>query len=187
MLLNKLLVNSAKITGISLLALVSVISHASDPDIFTYPAAGQSQEQTQRDRYECYRWAVSATGVDPSTLQEPAANYSTRVVANQNRGDTARGTIIGTIAGAVIGSTIKSGGGYHRGEHRNTAAGAVVGATVGAIIGSQNEQSGYRKAQEQAAVLSEKQQREQQAYEQGINDYIRAFSACMTGRHYSVR
>jgi Family of unknown function (DUF6515) len=36
-------------------------------EIFVYPAQGQSAEQTDRDRYECHMWAVSQTGVDPST------------------------------------------------------------------------------------------------------------------------
>jgi hypothetical protein len=34
--------------------------------VYTYPAAGQTPEQQQLDRYECYRWAVSQTGFDPS-------------------------------------------------------------------------------------------------------------------------
>jgi hypothetical protein len=34
--------------------------------VYTYPAAGQSAEQQQLDRYECYRWAVSQTGFDPT-------------------------------------------------------------------------------------------------------------------------
>jgi hypothetical protein len=35
-------------------------------DIFVYPARGQSDERTQRDRYECHLWAVDEVGVDPS-------------------------------------------------------------------------------------------------------------------------
>jgi Family of unknown function (DUF6515) len=35
-------------------------------DIFVYPAAGQNQEQTSRDRYECYLWSVEQSGYDPS-------------------------------------------------------------------------------------------------------------------------
>jgi len=37
----------------------------SDP-LFIYPAAGQSEEQQARDRYECHRWAQSETGFDPT-------------------------------------------------------------------------------------------------------------------------
>lgn len=40
--------------------------------IIVYPAAGQSQEQTGRDRYECHLWASEETGFDP-TLSESQA------------------------------------------------------------------------------------------------------------------
>jgi hypothetical protein len=34
--------------------------------IYVYPAAGQSEEQTAQDRYECHVWAVEQTGFDPT-------------------------------------------------------------------------------------------------------------------------
>ncbi len=34
--------------------------------IIVYPAAGQSEEQTGRDRYECHLWASRETGFDPT-------------------------------------------------------------------------------------------------------------------------
>ena len=36
-------------------------------EIFVYPKNGQSQEQQQRDRYECHRSAVDQTGFDPTS------------------------------------------------------------------------------------------------------------------------
>lgn len=33
---------------------------------FVYPKNGQSEEQTAKDRYECYRWAADQTGFDPT-------------------------------------------------------------------------------------------------------------------------
>ena len=38
-------------------------SSAQDPVV--YPAKGQSQEQTDRDKFECYTWAKQQTGFDP--------------------------------------------------------------------------------------------------------------------------
>jgi len=35
-------------------------------ELYVYPARGQSEETTQRDRYDCHVWAVSEVGVDPS-------------------------------------------------------------------------------------------------------------------------
>jgi hypothetical protein len=38
----------------------------SGADVFLYPRNGQSEAQTQNDRYECHSWAVSQTGFDPT-------------------------------------------------------------------------------------------------------------------------
>ena len=35
------------------------------PKVFIYPKTGQGGDQQARDRYECYRFAVSQTGFDP--------------------------------------------------------------------------------------------------------------------------
>jgi hypothetical protein len=35
-------------------------------DVFVYPKNGQTDEQRDRDRYECYTWAVDQTHFDPS-------------------------------------------------------------------------------------------------------------------------
>ena len=40
-------------------------------DLYVFPAKGQSQEQTERDKYECYQWAKRQTGFDP--MQAPRA------------------------------------------------------------------------------------------------------------------
>jgi hypothetical protein len=34
--------------------------------LYVYPAAGQSEEQTNQDRYECHVWAVDHSGFDPT-------------------------------------------------------------------------------------------------------------------------
>jgi hypothetical protein len=35
-------------------------------DPIVYPAAGQSEEQIDKDRYECHRWALDESGFDPT-------------------------------------------------------------------------------------------------------------------------
>jgi hypothetical protein len=44
---------------------------ASPYDVASYPVYGQSPEQVQQDRYDCYRWAVEQTRFDPA-----AATYA---------------------------------------------------------------------------------------------------------------
>jgi hypothetical protein len=37
-------------------------------DVIAYPANGQSPEQVDQDRYDCYRWAVEQSGFDPAAV-----------------------------------------------------------------------------------------------------------------------
>lgn len=39
---------------------------SSTEQTFVYPKNGQSEEQTAKDRYECYRWAADQSGFDPT-------------------------------------------------------------------------------------------------------------------------
>jgi hypothetical protein len=39
-------------------------------DLYVYPRNGQTDEQTQNDRYECHAWAVSQSGFDPTRSQQ---------------------------------------------------------------------------------------------------------------------
>ena len=40
--------------------------------LFVYPNEGQSEEQTRRDRYECYVWASEQSGFDPAQPDQPS-------------------------------------------------------------------------------------------------------------------
>jgi hypothetical protein len=52
-------------------------------DVYLYPRNGQSDAQTQNDRYECHSWAVNQTGFDPtrSSQQGSAADYRRAMIA----------------------------------------------------------------------------------------------------------
>ena len=45
---------------------VAAASDKGTSELFVYPKEGQSDEQRDRDRYECYLWAVDQTHFDPS-------------------------------------------------------------------------------------------------------------------------
>ena len=49
-------------------------------DVFVYPTHGQSAEQTSKDRYECYLWAVDQTGFDPSSGEAGDTNAYRRAL-----------------------------------------------------------------------------------------------------------
>jgi len=57
----------------------------SGSDVYLYPRNGQSDAQTQNDRYECHSWAVSQTGFDPTRSSQQgsgsAADYRRAMIA----------------------------------------------------------------------------------------------------------
>jgi hypothetical protein len=55
-------------------------------ELFVYPKNDQSAYQQTTDRYECYRWAVSQLGYDPTSA---GGNTVRRNLADYNRAQTA--------------------------------------------------------------------------------------------------
>jgi hypothetical protein len=139
-------------------------------DLFIYPNKGQSQEQMEKDKYECYQWAKQTTGFDP--MQEPRATAPSPGQEAPRGGvlpGAARGAALGVIGGAIAGDTGK---------------GAAIGAATGALFGGmrrreqqrQHQQAEQQWAQEQAAQYSHKR-----------NEYNRAYGACLEGKGYTVK
>lgn len=141
-------------------------------DVYAYPLKGQSAEQQDRDRYECYGWAVKQTGFDPSA-PERGPHERVRIVDAPPPGST---TAAGAVTGAAMGAIVS-------GPH-DTAEGAVVGAIAGAVIGAAAEQ---QQAQRVEAAESERRAQEHAAASERASSYRRALSACFEARGYSVR
>ena len=55
-------------------------------ELMVYPKNGQSQNQQITDRYECYRWAVSQLGYDPTSA---GGDTVRRDLTDYNRAQTA--------------------------------------------------------------------------------------------------
>lgn len=143
-------------------------------EVYFYPTRGQSSRQQDRDRYECYLWAVRKTGFDPSAPRL-APHQQVKVVPEPPSGhDTATGALSGAIVGAAIGAP------------HNTGEGAIVGAVAGAVLGAASDAA----RQDQADRLQERyNQRDEQRYaelERQARKYRRAIAACLEGRGYSV-
>lgn len=51
-------------------------SETTSGELFVYPNEGQSDEQRDRDRYECYVWASGQTGYDPGAGDPDIENAS---------------------------------------------------------------------------------------------------------------
>lgn len=124
--------------------------------VIAYPEKGQSPQQQERDRYECYNWATQQTGFNPQTqLTQPAPSTGGEVV-----GGAARGAAIGAVGGAIGGDAGK---------------GAGIGAAAGGMFGAMRRNENRRQVQ---------QQQQQNAMQ--MDSFNRAMGACLRGRGYTL-
>lgn len=142
--------------------------------VYFYPQQGQSEEQQDRDRYECYLWAVDQTGFDPSD-PKAAPHQRVKVVSRPAPG---HGTAVGAVSGAVIGAAIS-----RRGEK---AGGAIIGAIAGATIGAASDSARQQRARELQEHYDRESAESEAKVERRAGDYRRAMAACLEGRGYSV-
>ena len=141
---------------------------AQDP--FIYPDKGQSAEQQEKDKFECYNWAKGQTGFDP--MQVPTATAPPPGQEAQQGGvvrGAGRGAVTGLAVGAIAGDAGK---------------GAAIGAASGALFGGMRRRDQQRNQQQ-----AEQQWAEQETanYANQRNNYSRASGACLEGRGYTVK
>lgn len=135
--------------------------------IYVYPAKGQSQEQQNKDRYECHTWAVQQTGFDPSRPATAPAGISQPTQPSQPHvlKGAARGAALGSVGGAITG---------------NAGKGAAAGAAMGGLAG------GFRRRDEKMQQSSQQQANMQTGQQNQQVAYNRALAACLQGRGYTV-
>lgn len=148
------------VPGIALLSL-TLVAAAQKPIV--YPAKGQSAATQSKDEGECYVWAKQSTGIDPAALAAapPPQQTGPAVGGGERLKGAARGAVGGAAIGAIAG---------------DTSEGAGVGAVVGTMAG------GRQARQKQAAGNQQAQAKSQES----LNTYYRGYSACMSGRGYTV-
>jgi hypothetical protein len=140
-------------------------------EIYFYPTKGQSKAQQDRDRYECYLWAVKQTGYDPGRAMAPHQRIEVVPAAPPGANVAA-----GAATGAVVGSILSG--------PRDHGQGLVFGAIAGAMMGAASEQA----QQEQAARMTQQyNERDYARVEEQARNYRRAMTACLEGRGYTVR
>ena len=54
-------------------------------DLVIYPAKGQTQEQMEKDKSECYGWAKQQTGFDPMQAQGQQQQAQQQQAANDQK------------------------------------------------------------------------------------------------------
>ena len=143
---------------------------------FIYPKTGQTPEQQDRDRYECYNWAVNQTDFDPSRAPMPVEQ---RVIATPVPAPGHDTAVLG-IGGAVIGALI--------GGPRHALGGALIGGATGALVGAASDTARQDDARRtEAAINSRRDQVRESLWAGKANDFRRAMSACLEGRGYTVQ
>jgi hypothetical protein len=139
-------------------------------DLYVYPRQGQSQQQMEKDKFDCYQWAKQQTGFDPMQQAQATAPPPPKEAPQGGvvRGG-ARGAALGAVGGAIAGDAGK---------------GAAIGAATGALFGGMR-----RREQASREQYQQQQWAQQQAnnYAQKRSEYTRAYSACLDGKGYTVK
>lgn len=134
--------------------------------VYVFPANNQTASQQSTDETACYQWAVQQSGVDP--LNPPKVEAAQ--VETGPDGSAVKGAAVGAAGGAAIGAIAGDAG-----------EGAAIGAIVGGIRGrraSKQAKAQQQQANNQAAA----------AYSADmINNFKKAYSACLEGKGYTVK
>jgi hypothetical protein len=154
---------------IVLLAVITMMGEASAQSLSSslglapYPSKGQSAQQQSADEGECFAWAKQQTGIDPMAVASaPTQQPGPAAGGGERVKGAARGALGGAAIGAIAGDTGK-------------------GAGIGAVAGTM---AGGMKARKNKAA---QQQQAEQAKTGTLQQFNKAFSACMEGRGYAVK
>ena len=134
--------------------------------LYVFPSGNQDQETQNTDEMTCYKWAKEQSGVDPMNPPKVEAAQVDRSMD----GSAVKGAAGGAAAGAAVGAITGDAG-----------DGAAIGAILGGIRGHRAKKARERQQQQAnnvGAALTE------QEY---MNNFKKAFSACMEGKGYTVK
>jgi len=133
--------------------------------LFVFPSKGQTQQQQKEDEFDCYKWAMEQSGIDPLNLPKVEAE-----VKSGPNGGAIRGAARGAAAGAAIGAIAGDAG-------KGAAIGAAAGGMRGLGRGRQAQAQQNQQAQANATA----------ANEEIINTFKKAFSVCIEGKGYTIK
>ncbi|PWJ41002.1 glycine zipper domain-containing protein [Sediminitomix flava] len=135
--------------------------------IYIFPSNNQSQETLNADEMACYHWAMEQTAYDPINPTKVAAQ---EVDSSKRKGSTIVGAAGGAATGAAIGAIAGDAG-----------KGAAIGSVVGGLRGRRAKVVGDHVEQQQNIETAKAQEQELK------DNFIKAFSACMEGKGYTVK
>jgi Glycine zipper len=134
--------------------------------LYVYPSKNQTKQKQKEDEFECYKWAIEQSGIDPLNLPKVQA----APVETGPDGSAVVGAAKGAAAGVAIGAIAGDAG-------KGAAIGAVVGGLAGRSAGKQKQ--AQQSQQSQAAATKSEQDMK--------NSFVKAFSACLEGKGYTIK
>jgi len=155
------------------LAAIVLSTQALAAEPFIYPSKGQSQQQLDKDKYECYSWAKQNSGFDPGRAQSTASSISPPPSRPTRQG----GVFRGAVGGAIIGEIADDDAGK----------GAAIGGLIGGIRQRRQREDDYRRQDQYQQQQYQQQQQQSNQQSQARLNYDRAYSACLEGRGYTVK
>jgi hypothetical protein len=134
--------------------------------LYVYPAKKQSQQQQKVDEFECYKWAMEQSGIDPLNLPKvEAAPAQTGPTGGAVKG-AAKGAAAGVAIGAIAG---------------DAGEGAAIGAVAGGVAGRRKGKQAQAQANQQATTDAANKEKEMK------DSFVKGFSACLEGKGYTIK
>jgi hypothetical protein len=134
--------------------------------VYVFPAKSQTADQQAKDESDCYSWAVKQSGYDPinpTTVQAKQVNQGPD-------GSAIKGGAGGAAVGAAIGAISGDAG-----------KGAAIGAISGAVLGHRGGRM------EKSAEQGQANQQATQANANLVDGFVKAYTACLEGKGYTVK
>jgi len=141
-------------------------SIASGLGLYVFPSNEQSAETQDADEVACYKWAKEQTGIDPTNPPQVE-------VAQADTGPDGS-AVVGAAKGAAAGAAIGAIAG-------DAGEGAAIGAVVGGLRGRRGRIAGDQAEQQQNTQAAQAQEKEM------MDNFKKAFTACMEGKGYTVK
>jgi hypothetical protein len=143
--------------------------------VYFYPKTNKTQEQQDRDRYECYNWSVEQTNFDPGS---PSVAPQYRVIVRPIP-PPGTSTAVGALTGAAMGALAAG--------PRHAGGGLLIGAAIGAMFGAISDAARQEQAQHLEEAYTKQEQVRDTQLERKASDFRRAMAACLESRGYSAQ
>jgi OmpA family protein len=134
--------------------------------LYVFPPDGKDAEAQEADEMDCFKWAKEQTGFDPLNPTQVQAEQ----VETGPDGSAVKGAAKGAAAGAAIGAIAG-----------DTGEGAAIGAVVGGLRGRRASKGQKQQQQAQANQAADAKEKE------FMENYKKAFTACMEAKGYTVK